>query len=218
MRLAELFEPQTPTPKKKPDDTVPDVFILESLKLDDEEHERREGAVLASVLKMCGKNPLYYYIRTKAEMQHMARVFEKSGYRYLHVSCHGNDTSLATTLNPISYKEFAKIFAGRLRNRRLFVSACDAGNAWFADTVHAQNEDIISVAAPTQSIGFDHAVAFWSAFYVKSFSLNAQSMKSGRITDVLGSLARLFGEPMHYSRKGNGGKWVHEIVDGESDD
>src|ERR1700741_3625319 len=103
MRLAELFEPQVPTRKGKPTDTVPEVFVLESLELNDEADERREGAVLAAVLKMCGKNPLYYYIRTKAELKFMAEEFTRSGYRYLHLSCHGGQTSLATTLDSVSY-------------------------------------------------------------------------------------------------------------------
>lgn len=213
MRLAELFEPQKPTPKTASASTVPEVFILESLELEDETEERREGAVLASVLKMCGKNPLYYYIRTKTEMEYMATVFEKSGYRYLHISCHGGDTSLNTTLDSISYKDFANIFKGRLKDRRLFVSACSAGNPNFAEIVHGRNNNIISVAAPAKNIYFDHAVAFWSAFYVKSFSVNANSMKSDRIMEVLGALADLFGEPMHYSRQVRG-KWVHEVIDG----
>lgn len=59
MRLAELFEPQSPTPRRNKAETVPQVFIIESLGLVDEAKERREGAVLAAVLKMCGKNPLY---------------------------------------------------------------------------------------------------------------------------------------------------------------
>jgi hypothetical protein len=101
MRLAELFEPQIPTPKKKAGGTVPEVFIIESLELADEAKERREGAVLAAVLKMCGKNPLYYYIRTQAELELMAGEFEKSGYRYLHISCHGGGTSLDTTLDSV---------------------------------------------------------------------------------------------------------------------
>ena len=199
MRIAELLEPQTPTPKKKPTDTVPEVFILESLTLNDESKERREGAVLASVLKMCGKNPLYYYIRTGAEMEYMAKEFVKSGYRYLHVSCHGGDTSLETTLNSISYQDFAKIFKGRLKDRRLFVSACSAGNSLFADIVHARNRGLISVAAPIKNIRFDHAVAFWSAFYVKSFSLNAQSMKSGRIVE---RWLRFFGQGCKWKSAG----------------
>jgi hypothetical protein len=68
MATSYMFEPQVPTRKKKRGATVPEVFIVESLGLADEVSERREGGVLAAVLKMCGKNPLYYYIRTKAEL------------------------------------------------------------------------------------------------------------------------------------------------------
>jgi hypothetical protein len=212
MRIAELFEPQVPTRKKKRGATVPEVFIVESLGLADEAGERREGAVLAAVLKMCGKNPLYYYIRTKAELELMAKEFEDSGYRYLHISCHGSAKSLELTLDSVSYQEFAKIFRRRLSNRRLFVSACSAGNDLFAQAVSAQNKDLKSIAAPSNDIQFDHAVAFWSSFYVKTFSLNADSMNSDRIVGVLGPLAALFGEPVHFSRKGGDGGWTHEVI------
>lgn len=94
MHVAEQFEPQKPTLKKGRAHTVAEVFIIESLSFVDEAKERREGAVLASVLKMCGKNPLYYYIRTKAELEQLAEKFEASEYRYLHISCHGGTTSL----------------------------------------------------------------------------------------------------------------------------
>ena len=67
MRFNELFGPQMPTRKRKAGSTVPEVFIVESLGLADERKDRREGEVLAAVLRMCGKNPLYYYIRTQAE-------------------------------------------------------------------------------------------------------------------------------------------------------
>ena len=214
MRLAELFEPQVPTRKGKPTDTVPEVFVLESLELNDEADERREGAVLAAVLKMCGKNPLYYYIRTKAELKFMAEEFTRSGYRYLHLSCHGGQTSLATTLDSVSYQDFAEIFAGRLDKRRLFVSACSAGNKRFAEIVGGRNADLISVTAPARDIRFDHAVAFWSSFYVKTFSMNSESMNFRRIAEVLRTLATLFGEPVQFSRK-HKGKWIHNVIDGK---
>jgi hypothetical protein len=185
---------------------------VESLGLADEAGERREGAVLAAVLKMCGKNPLYYYIRTKAELELMAKEFEDSGYRYLHISCHGGKRSLELTLDSVSYQEFARIFRRRLSNRRLFVSACSAGNELFAETVSAKNNDLKSIAAPSNDIQFDHAVAFWSSFYVKTFSLNADSMNSDRIVGVLGPLAELFEEPVHFSRKGGNGRWTHEVI------
>jgi len=213
MRLAELFAPQIPTPKKKSSDTVPEVFIIESLELTDEAKERRGGAVLAAVFKMCGKNPLYYYIRTKAELELMAKEFERSGYRYLHISCHGGDTSLETTLNSVDYQEFADIFRGRLKSRRLFVSACSAGNQLFAEVIGGKNKDLISIAAPSHDIQFDHAVAFWSSFYVKTFSMNAKSMNSDRIVEVLKPLAALFGEPVHFSKKNKQGAWIHEVID-----
>jgi hypothetical protein len=214
MHFTELFGPQTPTRKKKSSDTVPEVFIIESLELADEANARREGEVLAAVLRMCGKNPLYYYIRTRAELEHLAKYFAASGYRYLHISCHGGMTSLETTLDSVSYKEFARIFAGKLKNRRLFVSACSAGNRPFAELVRSRNKGIISVTAPRNDIQFDHAVAFWSSFYVKTFSRNARAMHSDRIAELLRPLAALFNEPVHFSRANQRGKWVHEIIEG----
>jgi hypothetical protein len=211
MRLAELFEPQKPTPKRKKSYTVAQVFIIESLELIDEAKERREGAVLASVLKMCGKNPLYYYIRTKAELEHLAEEFEASGYRYLHISCHGGIDSLETTLDSVSYKDFSKIFEGKLKDRRLFVSACSAGNKMFAELVGSRNMDLISVAAPSTDIRFDHAVAFWTSFYVKTFSQNSTSMNSSRIAEVAKPLAALFSAPLHLSWRKNGG-WIHKVI------
>jgi hypothetical protein len=198
--------------KRRRVQTVPEVFIIESLDLGDERKARREGEVLAAVLRVCGKRPLYYYIRTRAELELMAQLFHASNYRYLHISCHGGKNSLSTTLDVVDYEEFATIFAGRLKNRRLFVSACSAGNAKFAKQVRSQNKGVISVAAPAKDIQFDHAVAFWSSFYVKTFSTNSSSMSSDRIAGVLRPLANLFGEPVHLSRKDRGGKWIHNVI------
>lgn len=214
MRLAELFEPQVPTRKRNPRDTVPEVFIIESLELSDEAKERREGAVLAAVLKMCGKNPLYYYIRTKAELKLMAKEFTASGYRYLHVSCHGTEGALETTVDSVSYREFAAIFRGRLRNRRLFVSACSAGNERFAEIVGARNPQLNSVAAPAVDIRFDHAVALWSSFYVKLFSSNSTSMSSGNISEAFTALSELFDVPIHWTRRDKRKGWDHQTLYG----
>ncbi|MDO8777613.1 MAG: hypothetical protein Q7K57_54640 [Burkholderiaceae bacterium] len=214
MRLGEIFQPQSASRRKRSDGTVAEVFIIESLTLTDETKERHEGAVLAAVLKMCGKKPLYYYIRTRAELEHLAEEFEASGYRYLHVSCHGGDGSLETTLDSISYADFAKIFSNRLAGRRLFVSACSAGNESFAELIHGKNSKAISVAAPVEEIRFDHAVAFWCAFYTKAFSINAKYMNSDHLLEVLQPLATLFNAPMHFSRVGKNKKWAHEVIEG----
>lgn len=103
---------------------------------------------------------------------------------------------------------------GKLKDRRLFVSACSAGNEMFAELVGGKNNDIISVAAPSTDIRFDHAVAFWTAFYVKIFSLYSKSMNSTTIMEVAKPLAALFSAPLHFSRRKKN-QWVHDVIDGE---
>lgn len=211
MRLTELLKPPQPIPKKTSESTVAEVFIIESLSLIDERKNRHEGEVLADVLRMCGKNPLYYYIRTRAELVALVEEFAASRYRYLHLSCHGGEMELETTLDEISYIEFAQIFEGQLRRRRLFASACGVGNEMFAELLGARNEEMYSVAGPTGTMQFDHAVAFWSAFYVKAFSINSKSMKTKQVAEIIQSLATLFGAPFHLSSKSKSA-WKHQVI------
>jgi len=213
MRLSELLQTQSASKRRLSDGSVPEVFIIESLELIDENKDRREGAVLASILRMCGKNPLYYYIRTRAELELIAKEFEASGYRYLHISCHGNDTCLSTTLDSISYKDFAAIFKSRLNKRRIFVSACSTGNELFAELVAAKSPGVLSFAAPVNDIDFDIAVAFWSAFYVKVFDINSKSMSSPRLADVLKALVSLFEASIHWSWRSTDKTLNHEVID-----
>lgn len=72
--------------------TSPRVFIIESLSLHDERNERFEGRILKQILRLGGKESRYYYIRTRRELEKIVILFGKSGFRYLHISCHGNTT------------------------------------------------------------------------------------------------------------------------------
>jgi len=51
------------------DITVPEVFIIESLKFDDEANDRYEGKIISNILHLNEKNSKYYYIRTKRELE-----------------------------------------------------------------------------------------------------------------------------------------------------
>jgi len=46
----------------------PEVFIIESLTLDDERHDRYEGQIISRILALSGKSCEYYYIRTTREL------------------------------------------------------------------------------------------------------------------------------------------------------
>lgn len=89
--------------------TKPEVFIIESLQLPDEEIDRFEGNRLADMLVLSDKKCKYFYIRTAIELTKIMEVFDESQYRYLHLSCHGlvndsNDTvGLATTINHLEF-------------------------------------------------------------------------------------------------------------------
>ena len=56
----------------------PDLFIIESLSLDDEERGLYEGKALKDILNFSDKNVIYYYIRTKTELENMLKKFKES--------------------------------------------------------------------------------------------------------------------------------------------
>ena len=185
--------------------TKPETFILESLSEDDEGAQRLDGKVLYEVLRLQGKKPIYYYFRTQTELIRFAEIFQQSGYRYLHLSCHGNDTHLQFTFGQSDYAMFAQIFEGKLNNRRLFISGCSLGNFEFAKAVFAKSTGMYSVTAPTRKVFFSQTTAFWPAFYYMMHAWDTSAMKKKRLQDVLARLAQVFEMPMaHYFR--NAGK------------
>lgn len=177
----------------------PEVFIVESLRFDDEQKGYFEGRILADVLKMCGKKPEYFYFRTASELEAIAQLFEKSESRYLHISCHGTANSLKTTLGEIRLVDFATMFAGKLNNRRLFFSACSVGSDLTAETIKATNRSIYSVVAPETVIPFTHAVALWTGFYVKIFDVSVDTMTDEAVELALLHQCKLFGTRLSWT-------------------
>lgn len=198
-------------------ETFPEVFILESLTVQDERSKRFEGRVLAEVLRMCGKSPEYFYFRTEQELVELTQEFRRSGYRYLHLSCHANDNEIATTYGTISYQRFSQIFAGQLQNRRLFVSACEVGNELFGELVASKNHGMYSIASPRVPIPFDKAVALWSSLYVHMFSIDPAYSKARHIDEGLRALCSLFDIPFMFSvYHPNNDKWEHRNIEGKA--
>jgi hypothetical protein len=198
-------------------ETFPEVFILESLTIADERKKSLEGRVLADVLHMCGKSPEYFYFRTERELEELILEFRRSGYRFLHLSCHGNGTDLATTYGNVPYARFAELVAGHLPNRRLFVSACEVGNELFSTLVAGRNRGMYSIASPRVTIPFDKAVALWSALYVHIFSVDADFVKAREIQHALDTLCMLFDVPFLFSvYHAHSDEWEHREVEGAS--
>jgi hypothetical protein len=179
--------------------SIADVFIIESLSNEDERLQRFEGQRLANLLTLCGKNPRYFYFRSKDELPHILKLFELSKYRFLHVSCHGSDSQIETTSESLSYNEFAAYFKDTLKLKRVFLSACELGNEIFSETLAGVNKGMHSVVAPAEPIDFDHAAAIWGAFYVSAFANNVKAMSGDDIRMRIEKLCALFPVNFHIS-------------------
>jgi len=178
--------------------TIPELFIIESLTLDDEAHDRQEGEILSRMLRLAGKTKTkYFYIRTKRELEEIIDLFDESGYRYLHLSCHANDTEMSTTFDDVSFKQLGEMLGPCLENRRVFVSACKMANSKLAKQL-LPGSGCYSLIGPARAINFDDAAAFWVSFYHLMFRANERGMGRKDLQWCITELAALYGEPINY--------------------
>jgi len=179
--------------------TSPSVFIIESLDFDDE-NGPREGKLISDILEMSGINNKYVYVRTKAELIHFIDQYIKSQFRFLHISCHGDENHLATTLDKISHVELGEIFSGRLKYRRLFLSACASVNESLAESLFKKT-GCNSIVGPNKTVYMDEIAIFWASFYHLMFKTNPSAMKKVDLISTLDTLAKLYLIPIKYYKK-----------------
>jgi len=179
--------------------TEPEVFIIESLSVADEIRERYDGRALRDNLRITGLKPAYYYVRNASELNNALEMFRHSGYRFLHLSLHGSVNSIFTTLEEIPNNDFAEMCYEKLKNRRIFFSACEVGSGGLNILLRNNNKGMYSIAAPQDKISFGTACAFWTAFYTKALSDNPLGMEANKLRPVLQKLCGFFGIRLSWS-------------------
>jgi len=184
--------------------TLPEVFIIESLALSDEAKNHFDGKILYDTLRLHGKQPIYYYFRSAFELQNIAQIFRDTGYRHLHLSCHGSAGSIQFTFNSVAFSTFATIFSGLLNNRRVFISGCSLGNLALANALFEVNGGMYSLTAPKKQVFFDQTTAFWSAFYYLMHAEDSQFMKKNTLESTLSQICPLFQMPIGHYFKNTG--------------
>ena len=118
--------------------------------------------MISRMLNLSGKtDTIYFYIRTRRELQEMIDRFGRSNHRYLHISCHANSLGIDTTFDTLSNSELSDMLRHQLHRRRVFVSACEMANEDLAEKLFRES-GILSFAGPMVSIDFDDAAAFGS--------------------------------------------------------
>lgn len=171
-------------------ETLPDVFIIESLGI--EFNGGIQGRALAGALKAFEHFPRYREVSSKAEFRRALAEFKDSGYRYLHVSCHGDIVAGGLILRNgelLTFKAFVDMIGElQLPLTRLFLSACDVGatdrlaNCLFANP---KTRAVHSVLAPKESIDLTESLVFWVAFYGEMYMRSDRSMKDSDIIKIV---------------------------------
>lgn len=186
--------------------SIPDVFIIETLSPDDEGNGRFEGSIISSVLKLHGKNPIYLYVRTRHQFIQAIEQFGSSGYRYLHISAHGNKHGLATTnQDEIDYKDLAEILRPHMKKCRLFLSACSVVNKNISAEIFSSTR-CLPIVGPRKQIYFSEAAVIWPAIYHLMFSENTKGMTPAHLKEQLLHISVVFKVSLaYYSRTKKGG-------------
>ena len=180
------------------------LFIIESLRLKDERKRRQEGDIISRMLHLAGKrDTLYYYIRTRRELEKIIPIFGKSKYQYLHISCHANKHSFDTTFDSVSYFDLGTMLKPYLRGRRIFVSACKMATTSLADQLFADSR-LLSLIGPKKNIYFDDCAAFWTSFYHLMFKIDHSEMVDSDLEVTVKQLAKLYDVKMNYFFSDNG--------------
>ena len=171
--------------------TTPDVFIVESLTFEDEEHSHAEGEFLSHILRLAGRRYKYFYIRTRAELEEVLNQFHDSQFRYLHISCHANRGGVALTLDHLTVADLGEVLTPYLEHRRVFFSACELATRRLA-TALLRDSGCYSVIAPSQRVDFDAAALFWASMYHLMFKNDRRAMKRDDLARNLEALSALF--------------------------
>jgi hypothetical protein len=174
------------------------VYIIEFLRSDD----YTDGDNLHEILKLSLIPTKYEWIETKDEFIHALKNFSKSKYRYLHISCHADETGLEINSDKITNLELQKMTKGKLDNKRLFLSACKGANRDLASRIISKNNAFSLVGIPT-NLNFDKSALFWPSFYHLVNEIDANRMKRFQIIDVIKNLVELFNIPVDYYSKIN---------------
>ena len=139
------------------------------------------------MLRLSGKETEYWYVRTWKELtEEVFQRFYDSGLRYLHLSCHGNPEHICLTLDDVPFTDFGEELRYYLKERRLFVSACEVVNQLFSDCVNPDQE-CYSIIGPRDAIRFDDATVMWMSFY----HLMLRDSKVMKAADIRAALKRL---------------------------
>ena len=174
-----------------------DVFIIESLHEEDHLEGRLEGELIEQLLKMGGRNPIYRCVKSYEQFIDAISEFEASQYRYLHLSCHGNESAFGFYFGSMTFEHFVGLIHDKLANTRVFISACEAVNHRLADLLIPSSR-CYSLIGPYEPINFNDAAIIWASYYYLAFKNDQKVMDRRFIIRTFLVLTKLYQIKLNY--------------------
>jgi hypothetical protein len=172
------------------------IYIIEFLRPED----YLDGYILHEILKLSLIPTEYKWVGNKEELIETLEDFDKTKFRYLHISCHADETGFEINGGEITNAEIQELTANILDNKRLFLSACKGANRDLASRIISNNRANSLLGIPIK-LHFDKSVLFWSSFYHLINEVDATSMKREQIIDIVKKCVNLFNIPVNYYSK-----------------
>jgi hypothetical protein len=169
------------------------VYIIESLR----ELDYTDGKTLHGILKLSRIPSTYSWVNSIEKFKSSLKDFQKSKFRYLHISCHANETGIEINGDFILNADFQNLTKEMLVNKRLFLSACKGANRDLASRIVLKNNAYSLIGMPIK-LRFDKSVLFWPSFYHLINEIDSNKMRRKDIIEIVKKCVDLFNVPVNY--------------------
>lgn len=169
------------------------VYIIESL--DEEDYWDGEG--LYQILELTRIKCEYKNVLSKEDFISKISDFEKTDFRYLHLSFHGGEEGVSINGEDVSYDELSRIINPVIKKKRVFISSCRGSNRKLAANLIVRGNCQSLIGCPID-LRFDKAALFWPSFYHVINMVDSKRMDQKIITSTIQKCVDLFRIPINY--------------------
>lgn len=169
------------------------VFIIESLR----DGDFFDGENLSQILELSLIDNEYREVLSKDDFEKALIEFQESKLRYLHFSFHSDFEGFEINGEEITNTEISDLLKGKVKGKRVFLSACKGGNRNFA-TAAIANNGCRSIIGTPLDLHFDKAALFWPAFYHVINMADRTKMNKLSLSQTLKKCVDLFQVPINY--------------------
>ena len=153
-----------------------DLFIIEVLRPEDYACFAADGLQLVTQMQALGFDTRYVRAYTFDSFKTAVAQYQESGFKWLHLSCHGCDTGVEfykkepwvnCKFEPevITNDKVAKSFGKCLIHCRVTLSGCRTGNVDLTQKIFECNKGLQSLVAPVDDLADDIVAPLWLSYY-----------------------------------------------------